>query len=576
MKNTIFSLILFFSVTCYGQKHSEFVIRGTIKNNSVKSVTIGDSLIQIKKEGTFLYKSVNKKLQSFTVKYQDRQFELFVEPGEHIEIFFDAKDIDNSIKFKGNSSETNLFLFKKCQIDEKVENYLDSNIDILYGKDEHIFIHALDSLKKLYLEPLDDLLRNNDNINQSLVFEIRNSVNFSLDKYIFYYLRQANKINGNKVKYNGKAKAYLKTINLDNPNLIDINGYDEFGEEYLIYFNVIKEFLTNKELKKSDNQLLQAYFNAIDYSFKNKIVKTYWRFKFLHKHIDDNGVKNIESFIESFNHTCLSEEYKNTINGLYQKGLGKREGHLIRTYKTIDGFELDAHIFIPDSLLKDEKRPAIVKFHGGGWAVGTPEWLLRASNLGFINVCIEYRTFTRYGTHPFEQISDTKSAIRWLREHADEFHIDKNKIIAEGFSAGGHIAMSAAMLDTLDEPNENKKISSVPDALILTGAAFDLTFYSLFEEFVTDKEKYKKRLKDISPNYNIKKQLPPMLVFHGEEDREVPYRFCETFVNKMKNDGNDIYLYPFEGLGHFIWWTSRYWQISAKAKKEFYKKLGYL
>jgi acetyl esterase/lipase len=542
-------------------------------------ILIGESSLPLTKSGTFSYKAVADKPQFLAVKYQAKQFKIFMEPNEKMAISFDAKNMDNTIKFKGNSPATNLFLFKKSKIDEQLDNYFYRSKDSqkLFSKDEEVFLHEIDSLKDLYLKPLADLLSNKSKINQSFVLAIKNSINFSLDKYILYYPQQHEKITGDRVFYGKKTQAYLDTINLDNPDFIGIDGYAEFGKVYLFFLKVLDEFKTNNELKKSDNQFLQASFDSIDRIFKNKTVKDYWRFFFLRDHIENNGIKHIASFIDTFNNTCLSEEYKKAINSLYQKESEYWQGHLIKTYKTIDGFELDAHISIPDGLQKGEKRPALVFFHGGGWAIGSPVWGSSIKQeFGFVKVCIEYRTFNRYRTLPFEQISDAKSAIRWLREHADEFHIIGNKIIASGNSAGGHLALCTAMLDSLDEPNENKSVSSVPNALILNSAAYDLTIYTLFEEFVTDKKTYKQRLKDISPAYNIKKILPPLLIFHGKDDTEVPYGICETFVKKMKDAGNDIYFYPLEGLGHFIWYTNEYRQIAEKAKKEFFKKLGYL
>ena len=45
----------------------------------------------------------------------------------------------------------------------------------------------------------------------------------------------------------------------------------------------------------------------------------------------------------------------------------------IRTYKTVDGVELKAHVFGPPT--GDLKpRPALVFLHGGGWNAGSPEW----------------------------------------------------------------------------------------------------------------------------------------------------------------------------------------------------------
>ncbi|MDC0936526.1 alpha/beta hydrolase fold domain-containing protein, partial [Pirellulales bacterium] len=41
---------------------------------------------------------------------------------------------------------------------------------------------------------------------------------------------------------------------------------------------------------------------------------------------------------------------------------------------------------------------------------------------------------------PWECVKDAKSAVRWLRVHAERFGIDETRIAVGGGSAGGHIA----------------------------------------------------------------------------------------------------------------------------------------
>jgi acetyl esterase/lipase len=52
----------------------------------------------------------------------------------------------------------------------------------------------------------------------------------------------------------------------------------------------------------------------------------------------------------------------------------------------------------------------------------------------------DYRVNTRHLTSPFESLKDAKSAIRFIRQHAGDYHIDTAKIVASGGSAGGHLA----------------------------------------------------------------------------------------------------------------------------------------
>ena len=99
-------------------------------------------------------------------------------------------------------------------------------------------------------------------------------------------------------------------------------------------------------------------------------------------------------------------------------------------------------------------RPAIVVIHGGGWLEGdkssfstlkTPGNILGFAKLGFVAVTINYRLS---GEAPYPAaLDDCRCAVRWLRAHADKYHIDPNQIGAWGNSAGGHLALLLGMTE---------------------------------------------------------------------------------------------------------------------------------
>lgn len=573
-KHLILILTTVISAYSFGQNPIEVIVKGTIANDTIHSFTLGDSVLKLSDSGTYIYKCAVSKPQFISAKYFRNQFQIFIEPNETLELSFDARDIDKSIAFKGVSPETNKFLFNQNKTDEQVGNYFNTSTlewKNLCNKNEVAFLEEIDSLKNLYLKPLYDLMSSSKKVDPKFLFVERSRVDFLFNWLILEYPNFHKNYDGTETVLSKKTQTYLNAFDLDNPKFLDIEGYVAFGKE-IIQIKIREEFRANKELNKSDHQLLVASFNVINRIFKNKEVNEFWQYQYLTSYMGMDGIKNIAPFIDEFNQTCHSGKLKKRLNSIYQEELNNQKGHLIKAYKTVGGFSLDAHIFIPKELKKDELRPAIVSFSGGSWSEGKPDWDFGYSDYGFINVCIEYRTYDRYGVMPFEEISDVKSAIRWLRQNADELHIDKNKIIAEGTSAGGHLALSTALLDILDEPSDDLTISSKPNALILVSAVYDLTEV-WFERFVRDKQ----TIKDICPTDNIKKGLPPMLIFHGTADTEsAPYSTCIDFIEKMKLAGNDTYFYPIQNVGHALWRNGLYYQISGKARSDFFKKIGYL
>jgi acetyl esterase len=223
---------------------------------------------------------------------------------------------------------------------------------------------------------------------------------------------------------------------------------------------------------------------------------------------------------------------------------------ILVVYKTIGEVELKMHIFEPPDRDAKEPLPAIVFFFGGGWVGGTPTQFYHQcdylASRGMMAISAEYRVRNRHGTTPFECVADGKSAIRWVRANAARLGVSPNKIAAGGGSAGGHVAACTGVIEGLDEESEDRKISSRPNALVLFNPAVDLI--ELSKKRRSD-ERFN-RVKGISPLQHITKDVPPCIIFHGTEDRTVPFESVERFSTAMKEAGNMCRLVPFEGKGH--------------------------
>lgn len=80
---------------------------------------------------------------------------------------------------------------------------------------------------------------------------------------------------------------------------------------------------------------------------------------------------------------------------------------------------------------------------------GITAFTLRYRTIGFAAYMWRYRSLFRGKQHP-DMITDAQRALQWVREHAEEYHIDPNKVGMMGFSAGGHLVMSAASFNKID------------------------------------------------------------------------------------------------------------------------------
>jgi acetyl esterase len=232
--------------------------------------------------------------------------------------------------------------------------------------------------------------------------------------------------------------------------------------------------------------------------------------------------------------------------------------HIQQVYKTVDTFKLKVDIFYTPQSFKKENCTAIVFFHGGGWAYGSPGEFFttceRYAKMGIVAFSVDYRLSIDHGVTPSKTISpiecvmDAKSAMRWVRENAGKFHTDKNKIVAAGQSAGGQLALSTAMIEDYNEKSDNLNISSRPDAILLFSSCVN-TVEGFCDYLLADR---RNKIWSISPTHNIKPGLPPMIEFHGIDDDQVPKWTVQYFETEMKKAGNYFEQHMIEGRKHYL------------------------
>ena len=119
----------------------------------------------------------------------------------------------------------------------------------------------------------------------------------------------------------------------------------------------------------------------------------------------------------------------------------------------------------------DTPLPCMLFLHGGGWVIGNLEshdrMCRRLANVARICVvAVDYRLAPE---HPFPAgLDDAAAALRWVAQHADAWHIDRNRLAVGGDSAGGNLAAALALMG---------RDGSVPPAVFqaLIYPALDLT-----------------------------------------------------------------------------------------------------
>lgn len=257
---------------------------------------------------------------------------------------------------------------------------------------------------------------------------------------------------------------------------------------------------------------------------------------------------------------------------MFKFEISKPENMRQEIYKTYNDIKLHLYIFKPENREPKKLLSVIVFFHGGGQH---PSQFFPQceyfSNRGMMAISAEYR---HWGTSPVESVIDGKSAISWIRNHASKLGIDTKRIAAAGASAGGHIALCTALIDGYEPNTTDSSINSKPTALVLFNPAVDTVSNTRVANF------FKRNPKDLSPMHHIKRELPPMIIFHGTRDKIIPIKEIELFTVKVKKLGNVCELVSFERKGHAFFnygaYKNKPYNETVRATDKFLYTLGYL
>lgn len=466
------------------------------------------------------------------------------------------------------------YVREQKEISDTFSNYFGQNYFYIYSQPEKRFILSIDSLERPFTAKVNEFHSKLDS--QFLALE-KAEIKYYFDRLILEYP-------GNYESFTGKAVVLTsQTQERLNRNLPDLNKPSALSNpEFIKYVQVYMDGLISKELlnpvyKEKDNRRLEAAWELTDSLFSHSYCNNYWKAAYLDKHIENFGVKNIEKFYSAFLTTCSDTSLTNPIRFKYQDAVKERSDHIIKTYKSVDGFELDVHLFLPKASFK-RKRPTIVNFHGGSWSEGKPDWSFYScreyAKKGWVACAVEYRISQRHGTLPFSAVKDAKSAIRWLRQNAAAYNIDENRIVATGNSSGGHLVLASALADNSNEESDNQKVSAIPNLLIVQAGVFDLMDRNT--AWIRKELEIEDMVKEISPIHLVKKNCPPILIIHGTEDRNCPYSSAQGFVDKMNQTGNfNIQFIPLVGAEHFFWYNPTYASKITESTESFLKRYGY-
>lgn len=164
------------------------------------------------------------------------------------------------------------------------------------------------------------------------------------------------------------------------------------------------------------------------------------------------------------------------------------------------------------------------------------------NELGVTAFVLKYRlpNIDIFNDRAIAPLQDVQRAIQVVREKADEFQINSDKIGVMGFSAGGHLAASAGVHfdDTLIENSQN--ISLRPDFLILINPVISFSDQICNLETrhnLLGKDATTEQIHYFSNEEHVTSDTPITFLTHASDDSVVPPDNSLNFYNKLISYG---------------------------------------
>lgn len=198
------------------------------------------------------------------------------------------------------------------------------------------------------------------------------------------------------------------------------------------------------------------------------------------------------------------------------------------------------------------KRPAILILPGGAYRHTSPREAepvaLRFAARGYAAFVLHYSCApSRFPT----ALRESAMAMRYIRQMAEVYEIDPNKVAALGFSAGGHLCGTLGTLydspyvADLGEPRQLR-----PDALALcypVAAAWGKTHEESFENISGRDAQLRQRL---SLDRLVRPDMPPVFLWHTRDDSSVPCRNSLVLAQALEAAGVDFAMHIYRHGRH--------------------------
>lgn len=227
----------------------------------------------------------------------------------------------------------------------------------------------------------------------------------------------------------------------------------------------------------------------------------------------------------------------------------------IRTEGSTDKAHLSVYLISHSEEINIQERPLIIICPGGGYSWVSEreaemlalQWLAYGYHAAVLYYSVEPAVYPA-------ALLELATAVKMMKERAEDWHIDADKILVEGSSAGGHLAASYGVFWNREFIAQKLEASTEifrPAGMILNYPVITSGEYAHEDSFRSLLAgEYDKMKDEMSLENQVSADTPPAFIWHTNEDGLVPAENSLLLALAMRKQGIPVELHLYAKGGH--------------------------